>query len=156
MQLCVPALCVVSLPAMGVDDALSTSAQALLCGPLAARAHVAPLALPQSRYDNADGSVFPLALRCAEESSLADVTAWLAASRDAIQSALLQHGSLFLRGFPVSDAASFDALMESLGVPPKPYVGGAAVRTVVAGHVFTSNESPPSESIPFHHGACPW
>ena len=37
---------------------------------------------------------------------------------------------------------------------PKPYVGGAAVRHVVVGDVFTSNESPPDQSIPFHHGAC--
>ncbi len=40
-------------------------------------------------------------------------------------------------------------------MPPKPYVGGAAVRHVVTGAVFTSNESPPDQSIPFHHGACP-
>ena len=32
-----------------------------------------------------------------------------------------------------------------------PYVGGAAVRTAVTPRVFTSNESPPSEKIPFHH-----
>lgn len=32
-----------------------------------------------------------------------------------------------------------------------PYVGGAAVRTPVTPRVFTSNESPPSEKIPFHH-----
>jgi hypothetical protein len=44
---------------------------------------------------------------------------------------------------------------EALGVPPKPYVGGAAVRHVVHGAVFTSNESPPDQRIPFHHGALP-
>jgi hypothetical protein len=45
------------------------------------------------------------------------------------------------------------AEQEALGVPPKPYVGGAAVRHVVTGAVFTSNESPPDQRIPFHHGA---
>eukprot|EP01035_Chromulina_nebulosa_P021995 gene21995-28472_t len=31
------------------------------------------------------------------------------------------------------------------------YVGGAAVRTQITDRVFTANESPPSEIIPFHH-----
>jgi hypothetical protein len=31
------------------------------------------------------------------------------------------------------------------------YIGGAAVRTQITSRVFTSNESPPSEKIPFHH-----
>merc|ERR1719183_577274 len=40
----------------------------------------------------------------------------------------------------------------SLELQNMPYVGGAAVRrNVVADRVFTSNESPPSEPIPFHH-----
>ena len=46
------------------------------------------------------------------------------------------------------------AAQAATGVAPKPYVGGAAVRHVVVGDVFTSNESPPDQSIPFHHGAC--
>jgi alpha-ketoglutarate-dependent taurine dioxygenase len=31
------------------------------------------------------------------------------------------------------------------------YIGGAAVRTQLTDRVFTANESPPSEKIPFHH-----
>lgn len=33
----------------------------------------------------------------------------------------------------------------------KPYIGGAAVRTQLTSRVFTANESPSSEKIPFHH-----
>ena len=32
-----------------------------------------------------------------------------------------------------------------------PYMGGAAVRTQLTERVFTANESPSSEPIPFHH-----
>lgn len=76
---------------------------------------------------------------------------WVTASRSLVDNALLAHGGLLLRGWPVRDAVAFDTLMHALGVLPKPYVGGAAVRHVVHGGVFTSNESPPSETIPFHH-----
>ena len=31
------------------------------------------------------------------------------------------------------------------------YVGGAAVRTQLTPRIFTANESPPTEKIPFHH-----
>jgi hypothetical protein len=32
-----------------------------------------------------------------------------------------------------------------------PFTGGAAVRTQITDKVFTANESPSSEKIPFHH-----
>ena len=37
------------------------------------------------------------------------------------------------------------------GYEELPYVGGAAPRTNVVGRVFTANESPPDQKIPFHH-----
>ena len=49
--------------------------------------------------------------------------------------------------------------MYKSGLKEFPYVGGAAVRKVVVGNekrlndvqIVTTNESPPSEPIPFHH-----
>lgn len=41
--------------------------------------------------------------------------------------------------------------MKIFGYKAFPYVGGAAPRTVVTGNVFTANEAPPSEKIPYHH-----
>jgi hypothetical protein len=116
---------------------------------------VAVLPLAESRPDNAGGLAFPLGLAPAagETLSLDGALAWACTHRAEVEAALLAHGGLLLRGFPLADAAAFDALMRALGVPPKPYVGGAAVRHVVTGDVFTSNESPPAEVIPFHHGA---
>lgn len=51
---------------------------------------------------------------------------------------------------PNSNTASAFA-PASLDLEEQPYIGGNAVRTVVADRVFTSNESPPTERIPFHH-----
>lgn len=46
---------------------------------------------------------------------------------------------------------AFNSFVESFGFDNFPYVGGAAVRRQLAPRVFTTNESPPSEKIPFHH-----
>eukprot|EP00523_Entomoneis_sp_CCMP467_P007507 CAMPEP_0168720208 /NCGR_PEP_ID=MMETSP0724-20121128/1441_1 /TAXON_ID=265536 /ORGANISM="Amphiprora sp., Strain CCMP467" /LENGTH=650 /DNA_ID=CAMNT_0008766797 /DNA_START=157 /DNA_END=2109 /DNA_ORIENTATION=+ len=50
----------------------------------------------------------------------------------------------------------FGLLVVGFNLTPYPYVGGAAPRSIIpvsAGEdiVFTANESPPSEPIPFHH-----
>ncbi|CAD6266189.1 unnamed protein product [Miscanthus lutarioriparius] len=47
-------------------------------------------------------------------------------------------------------AADFDRAVNAFGYEELPYVG-AAPRTNVVGRVFTANESPPDQSIPFHH-----
>jgi hypothetical protein len=60
-------------------------------------------------------------------------------------------GALLLRGFPARTAADFDRAVDAFGYEELPYVGGAAPRTNVVGRVFTANESPPDQKIPFHH-----
>jgi hypothetical protein len=111
---------------------------------------LSPVAHPALRPDGADGASFPLLLACEPTSAptLADTLEWLSGHREAVETALRKHGVLFLRGLPLTGPPDFDALMQSLGVPPKPYVGGAAVRYVVHGDVFTANESPAQETIP--------
>ena len=117
----------------------SRSLSALLSSaPAGVQAHV----LPEARPDNPGGALFPACLVGTPELPLDAVTAWLQASQVAVEAVLLEHGALWLRGFPTHQPEAFDAVMESLGVAPKPYVGGAAVRFVVAGNVFTANESP--------------
>lgn len=56
----------------------------------------------------------------------------------------------------VLDVQAFGRFVVHLQLTPYPYVGGAAPRTIInvaAGKdiVFTANESPPAEPIPFHH-----
>lgn len=67
------------------------------------------------------------------------------------QKLLHSSGAILLRGFPVGTASAFNDVVESFGFEELPYVGGAAPRTNVVGRVFTANESPPDQKIPFHH-----
>lgn len=48
-------------------------------------------------------------------------------------------------------AKEFNDVVEAFGYEELPYVGGAAPRTNIVGRVFTANESPPDQKIPFHH-----
>lgn len=68
-----------------------------------------------------------------------------------LESLLLQSGALLFRGFPLTTASHFNDVVEAFGYGELPYVGGAAPRTNVIGRVFTANESPPDQKIPFHH-----
>ena len=59
---------------------------------------------------------------------------------------------MLFRGFKVDTPQQFADAVIATGTPSLPYVGGEAVRTSIVGdRVFTANESPPSEPIPFHH-----
>ena len=72
--------------------------------------------------------------------------------RKSILEAAARHGAVLLRGFAGNSAEGFAAVADALNLEKYPYVGGAAPRTnVVRDVVFTTNESPPSEPIPFHH-----
>eukprot|EP00516_Mucochytrium_quahogii_P007338 CAMPEP_0203764340 /NCGR_PEP_ID=MMETSP0098-20131031/17623_1 /ASSEMBLY_ACC=CAM_ASM_000208 /TAXON_ID=96639 /ORGANISM=" , Strain NY0313808BC1" /LENGTH=666 /DNA_ID=CAMNT_0050660167 /DNA_START=138 /DNA_END=2135 /DNA_ORIENTATION=- len=63
-----------------------------------------------------------------------------------------EHGAVLLRGFDIQKPEDFADVVTNLGLENMPYVGGAAVRRNIVGEiVFTANESPPSEPIPFHH-----
>ena len=56
-----------------------------------------------------------------------------------------------IRGAGIETAQDFHDVVETIGWEGMPYVGGAAVRTQITPRVFTANESPASEKIPFHH-----
>jgi hypothetical protein len=68
-----------------------------------------------------------------------------------LDSVLHKSGAILFRGFPVNTASDFNDVVEAFGFEELPYVGGAAPRTNVVGRVFTANESPPDQKIPFHH-----
>ena len=106
--------------------------------------------LPQQRV--VEGVHFPAVL---VPSAGGGVDEFLAAVRSERASRLeplvRDAGALLLRGFPATTAADFDRVVDAFGYEELPYVGGAAPRTNVVGRVFTANESPPDQKIPFHH-----
>ena len=112
------------------------------------------ISIPEQRI--VDGRPFPLVLAPADGSdtatSMPAFLSWLKAHAGEVDDWVRDHGAVLFRGFPLATPEDFAALIdEGLGVENMPYVGGAAVRTSVVGdRVFTANESPPSEPIPFH------
>lgn len=81
------------------------------------------------------------------------VVEWITRSQRRLVRLAQTHGALLLRGFcpPLQTAADFDAVCKAFGLDAFPYIGGAAPRTVISGSVFTANESPADQLIPFHH-----
>lgn len=70
--------------------------------------------------------------------------------------------ALLFQGSPTFDVESFGSFLVDLKLNYYPYIGGAAPRTVIptaAGKdiIFTANESPAEQPIPFHHelAQCP-
>lgn len=102
-----------------------------------------------------DGRVFPWTLvpgASARPFASTRLVAWLGEHRDEVFARAMEHGALLMRGFSVDTADDFAEIVEALDLENMPYIGGAAVRTRIAGdRVVTANEAPPSEPIPFHH-----
>lgn len=81
-----------------------------------------------------------------------DLRPWVERNKGQIQEALLKHGAVLFRGFPVPSPEHFAEFALGLGRECFPYLGGNAVRRNIVGDVvFTANEAPPSEKIPWHH-----
>ncbi|KAI4355580.1 hypothetical protein L6164_004339 [Bauhinia variegata] len=100
-----------------------------------------------------DGIRFPATVSPRPETpfSLSHLTQSIKNERPFLESVLLKSGAILFRGFPVKTASDFNDVVEAFGYEELPYVGGAAPRTNVVGRVFTANESPPDQKIPFHH-----
>ncbi len=64
------------------------------------------------------------------------------------------------QGFEILTGEEFASILYKSGLKEVQYIGGAAVRKLIVGtegrklenvQIVTTNESPPSEPIPFHH-----
>ena len=98
-----------------------------------------------------EGLAFPLCLESTNPSG-GSAESWVTLNKKRLIEELVPlHGAVLLRGFEVPTAADFSDVVKATGLEEQPYIGGNAVRTVVADRVFTANEAPPSEKIPFHH-----
>lgn len=98
-----------------------------------------------------DGHVFPLMLSPSTSNSF-ELCSWLQEHRDQVDNLLRQHKGIWFRGFPdLQTVDDFHNAVTSLDYATMEYVGGAAVRTQLTSRIFTANESPSSENIPFHH-----
>ncbi|MEC7946219.1 MAG: TauD/TfdA family dioxygenase [Myxococcota bacterium] len=112
---------------------------------------VRPTTIPELR--TLEGTVFPQVLSpVGSDVDLEKTLAWLEDHQAFLREQLLVSGAILLRGFPLAHARDFDAVVRAGGFLGMPYIGGAAPRSdVLKGRILTTNESPPSEPIPFHH-----
>jgi hypothetical protein len=77
---------------------------------------------------------------------------WVKNNKDSLKQLLLEHDAILFRNFPITNAEIFKQMLDDAEFPRMGYVGGAAPRNqITTGRVLTANESPSSESIPFHH-----
>ena len=124
---------------------------------LGSDSNVVQVSIPEEKYFPASpGSphkvVFPLTLSPTEGKVKKNLEGWVYYHRAAIDKLLPIHGAILFRGFDLPSATHFSSLVQSgFSYEEQPYIGGNAVRTIVAPRVFTTNESPPSQKIPFHH-----
>ena len=78
-----------------------------------------------------------------------DLPSWLQSQRDDIRARLLVHGAILFRGFPVADAAGFNACVDAVSGGALRYQFRASPRTQIQGglNVYTSTDYPSQERI---------
>ena len=108
--------------------------------------------LPTTRVEDQlefNGELFPFVVTPPKALSLAEACDWIGDHREAIENQLAKSGTLLFRGFPVSDADSFDAFSAAFGYPPFLYQESLsnAVRINFTERVFTANEAPKDVEI---------
>ena len=111
---------------------------------------VDPVHLPGAKVWK--GRELPLTLSPSKENAdSGHLMDYISKNKNSLLQQAVTHGAVLLRGWNASKEDFADAF-EGLELQKFPYVGGAAPRhMVVRDVVYTTNESPPSEPIPFHH-----
>lgn len=93
--------------------------------------------------------MLPLILSAPRGASLAE---WFRIHRDDVMHTVADKGAVIFRDFEdATTARDFSCAMRMLDLEPFQGTESAAPRTQVAWNVYTANEAPASEVIPFHH-----
>jgi hypothetical protein len=101
----------------------------------------------QTEYE---GKPFPLCVT-PMVTNMDDFLNWITTHRQELDQLLKEYKAIYFRNAPLKSVSDFHDVIVATGLNDMAYVGGAAVRTQITSRVFTSNESPSSEKIPFHH-----
>ena len=108
------------------------------------------------------GKPFPLVLVPVDEKAklnFIQLQEYFLKNNKTILKAASEYGAVMFKGFEILTGEEWASVTSASGIKEMPYVGGAAVRRLIVGNesrindlqVVTTNESPPSEPIPFHH-----
>src|SRR5687767_2549981 len=82
-----------------------------------------------------------------ESDGTAGVLDVIAARREELRAALVEHGGLLLRGFDIGGVDGFDAVVRALAGEPLTYTERSSPRHSIKGKVYTSTDYPPEEEI---------
>eukprot|EP00291_Cryptomonas_curvata_P028098 CAMPEP_0172211824 /NCGR_PEP_ID=MMETSP1050-20130122/36628_1 /TAXON_ID=233186 /ORGANISM="Cryptomonas curvata, Strain CCAP979/52" /LENGTH=673 /DNA_ID=CAMNT_0012892341 /DNA_START=9 /DNA_END=2031 /DNA_ORIENTATION=+ len=106
------------------------------------------------------GKIFPLILSPARPGvNFVELQEYFLQKHTKILLAASEYGAVLFKGFDIANAEEWASVIYQSGLKEMEYIGGAAVRKLVVGssnrmtnpQIVTTNESPPSEPIPFHH-----
>ena len=80
-----------------------------------------------------------------------DFTAWIAAHRDDLESALAHNGAVVIRGLRLASALEFRQVCATVNPLLQNYGGGDSPRTGLADQVYTSTEYDASLEVLLHN-----
>jgi alpha-ketoglutarate-dependent taurine dioxygenase len=80
-----------------------------------------------------------------------DLVQWVKVNRNHIESQLLLAGGILFRGFAIGGVERFERVIETLSGSLLDDSYRSTPRTRVSGKIYTSTESPPHQTIPFHN-----
>jgi alpha-ketoglutarate-dependent taurine dioxygenase len=96
--------------------------------------------------------VLPLVITPNQESvTFAFLLDWLKTNKNWLEKALLKHGGILFRGFPISDAETFEKFVNTLGDKMLSYRQGNSPRSKVHNQVYVSTEFPAHHRIGLHN-----
>jgi len=106
------------------------------------------------------GKPFPLILEPTTPQNHISLQEFFMKNHKAILSQASEFGAVMFKNFDIQSPEEFASILYKSGLKEVNYIGGAAVRKIIVGsesrpleniQIVTTNESPSSEKIPFHH-----
>ncbi len=80
-----------------------------------------------------------------------NLASWVSENKEFIETHLLEHGALLLRGFPLNTAQDFQQVVEALSGELLPYAERSSPRKQVEGNIYTSTDYPEDQSLFLHN-----
>ncbi|MBL8634263.1 MAG: TauD/TfdA family dioxygenase [Myxococcales bacterium] len=99
---------------------------------------------------SANGSGLPLCIEPSKPVAEAELIDWISAKKESLSAAILQHGAVLLRGFPIHSAQVFESVLLALGAELKNDYQGTSPRNAVTRYIFNASELPGYYPIPQH------
>lgn len=96
------------------------------------------------------GAGLPLCIEPTAETDPEALLSWVGVQKERLSAAILQHGAVLLRGFPIHTPQLFESVLRALGVELKNDYQGTSPRNAVTQYIFNASELPGYYPIPQH------